>query len=90
MPPVPWHENVSGNSYKGATVADPKLANALVELDVGHYYDKGRLYSRPEYAYRTAMKYVTPDYFMLVRIQDKGRIGWAILILTTSVSTLDL
>lgn len=91
MPPAqPWHQDISGSDYKGVSVVERNVGNALVELDVGHYLDDGRLYSRPEYAYRAGRKFVSQEYFVLVKIRERGRIGWAVLILTTTVSSLDL
>jgi hypothetical protein len=91
--PGPWHDDIPiDQGYKGATIVDKKTADALYELEQGHWIDNGRWWTRAEYAYRAANKIITPDYFLLVKIITRNAegervIAWAVIILSQTVET---
>jgi hypothetical protein len=66
--------------YKGASIVDRRTANALLDLDAAHWLDRGRRWTRVEYAYRAAMKLVSQNYFILVKLQTAQGIEWAVMI----------
>jgi hypothetical protein len=61
---------------------------ALVELDAAHWLDGRRRWTRVEYAYRAAMKIITPDYFILVKLQTPRGIEWAVLITSNRITDM--
>jgi hypothetical protein len=87
MPPArPWHDDNDGKeTYKGAGIITSDVAETMDDFALGHWLDNGRVWSRPEYAYRAARKIVTNNYFLLVKISNGTITQWAVMITKANV-----